>query len=435
MWHESDAAARAARPMAAARATLLAAALCRLGAAQLGEPPKVPAGQRVHMKDAVEVVVSHFSEDLSWTAKYNASGVTFRIYTKADAAPVGFEAERLPNVGRESHTYLHHIVSNYDRLAPWTVFTQAAAPGWGYRRGSANSGHLTDGLTFEDYLIPFRGGENSFFPLSAVTRLPSGRQLSRVGMLVPNCKNVSNAMCPAGGAGGWSDWWGQWHHPHTWSGPKMIAFYYKHILQDFADAEPVTVAFAQGARFAVSQERIRSRPRSYYEALLSQVSYHRDPIEGYFMEAFWYDVFHPRRPQSAVALCEYPALPAKGGAMSLARMYRGVAERMRVEAAEMADSSIALSEDQAPAAASAAEVDADARVRRMADTYSPTVLEGSMGTTNMGDAYMGDAYMGDAYATPPKCLAVSESALLAWEAANQRTVVRCSGSTASGSGS
>ena len=34
--------------------------------------------------------------------------------------------ERLPNVGRESHTYLHHIVANYDHLASVTVFTQGS---------------------------------------------------------------------------------------------------------------------------------------------------------------------------------------------------------------------------------------------------------------------------------------------------------------------
>ena len=28
----------------------------------------------------------------------------------------------LPNVGREQHAYLTHIVRNYDSLADWTVF-------------------------------------------------------------------------------------------------------------------------------------------------------------------------------------------------------------------------------------------------------------------------------------------------------------------------
>jgi hypothetical protein len=30
----------------------------------------------------------------------------------------------LPNVGREAHTYLHHLVERYDDLAEWSLFTQ-----------------------------------------------------------------------------------------------------------------------------------------------------------------------------------------------------------------------------------------------------------------------------------------------------------------------
>ncbi|RYG68271.1 DUF3431 domain-containing protein, partial [bacterium] len=33
-------------------------------------------------------------------------------------------ALQLPNIGREAHTYLHHIVTRYDELAPITVFSQ-----------------------------------------------------------------------------------------------------------------------------------------------------------------------------------------------------------------------------------------------------------------------------------------------------------------------
>jgi hypothetical protein len=55
----------------------------------------------------------------------------------------------LPNVGRESHTILWHIVTNYDRLANLTVFSQGSAPTHGYgRKGAAagdRGGHLLSG--------------------------------------------------------------------------------------------------------------------------------------------------------------------------------------------------------------------------------------------------------------------------------------------------
>ena len=47
--------------------------------------------------------------------------------------------EKLENVGRESHTYLHHIVEHYDELAPWTIFTQASKASFGYRVSPAQT--------------------------------------------------------------------------------------------------------------------------------------------------------------------------------------------------------------------------------------------------------------------------------------------------------
>jgi hypothetical protein len=68
----------------------------------------------------LELVVAHCREDLSWLRKVPAA---FRVtvYSKGgDAVP----AAPLPNVGREAHTYLHHIVDRYESLAARTVFAQ-----------------------------------------------------------------------------------------------------------------------------------------------------------------------------------------------------------------------------------------------------------------------------------------------------------------------
>jgi hypothetical protein len=65
----------------------------------------------------IEVVLARYKEDISWAK--NLSGCKLTIYNK-------FEGQNLlPNVGYEAHTYLHHIVTNYDDLAEITVFSQA----------------------------------------------------------------------------------------------------------------------------------------------------------------------------------------------------------------------------------------------------------------------------------------------------------------------
>merc|ERR1719161_2075157 len=62
------------------------------------------------------------------------------------------------------------------------------------------------------------------------------------------------------------------------------------------------VFFSQGARFAVSRDRIHQRPREEYMDLLAEVSGARDPCVNYMNEWLWYYIMG--RPQAAP--CETP---------------------------------------------------------------------------------------------------------------------------------
>ena len=121
----------------------------------------------------VEAVLSHVDEDLSWISRFASPDVSLRVCSKGGAGLRG-TTEVLPNVGRESHTYLRYIVKHYADLAPMTVFAQGAEPAWGYRSGDRRSGNLTDPIYFEDYLKHFRNGQDFFFAISAATHIPRG---------------------------------------------------------------------------------------------------------------------------------------------------------------------------------------------------------------------------------------------------------------------
>eukprot|EP00928_Gymnodinium_smaydae_P012930 TRINITY_DN14722_c0_g1_i10.p1 TRINITY_DN14722_c0_g1~~TRINITY_DN14722_c0_g1_i10.p1 ORF type:complete len:3728 (+),score=644.46 TRINITY_DN14722_c0_g1_i10:172-11355(+) len=253
----------------------------------------------------VEVVLAHYTQDLSWVNDFSDRNAHFTIYSKGDPAPQ--TTELLPNVGRESHTYLYHIVNHYDTLAPWSVFMQAAAPSFGYRVGDKESGHMTDNVVFDDYLTAYKHGRDSFFALSAVSHFPSYKQATRLGFLIHGYKNVTSDICPLDGENGWTPWWQISDHPHVGHGEYFLEFYRQNIA---AGAVPrlqdLTLAFAQGAIFAVSRERIHRRPKEYYANLLSYVSREKHPVEGYFLEASWYDVFHPEKLQANRPACAYP---------------------------------------------------------------------------------------------------------------------------------
>lgn len=68
----------------------------------------------------IELVVARHEEDLAWLRRV-PRGVKVTVYEKGAGAP---NAVPLPNIGREAHTYLHHLVERYDTLAAWTVFCQ-----------------------------------------------------------------------------------------------------------------------------------------------------------------------------------------------------------------------------------------------------------------------------------------------------------------------
>ncbi len=68
----------------------------------------------------LELVVARHRENLNWLRRVPKK---FRV-TIYDKGGHHDAKHPLPNVGREAHTYLHHIVTRYDDLAELTVFAQ-----------------------------------------------------------------------------------------------------------------------------------------------------------------------------------------------------------------------------------------------------------------------------------------------------------------------
>lgn len=67
-----------------------------------------------------EIVVAYYNENLDWLKKVKEYKIT--IYNKSSLDIDNTIS--LPNIGREMHTYFHHIVENYDTLSDWIFFTQ-----------------------------------------------------------------------------------------------------------------------------------------------------------------------------------------------------------------------------------------------------------------------------------------------------------------------
>ena len=82
----------------------------------------------------MEVVIARCNESLDWAASTLPAGCLLTVYDKGESPPAtpvgggefpsGCDVVKLPNVGREAHTYLHHIVAQYDDLDDHTAFLQ-----------------------------------------------------------------------------------------------------------------------------------------------------------------------------------------------------------------------------------------------------------------------------------------------------------------------
>jgi hypothetical protein len=64
----------------------------------------------------------------------------------------------------------------------------------------------------------------------------------------------------------------------------QIAYVYETLFEKAATDRNIT--FNPGAQFIVSKERIRKRPKAFYQKIVDMLGYHSGPDEGYAIERF-----------------------------------------------------------------------------------------------------------------------------------------------------
>jgi len=194
-----------------------------------------------------QIVVARYNEDLTWL---NPLRHYATVYNKGPALEGTIQ---LPNVGREAHTYLTHIVNNYDTLADVTCFIQ---------------GRIDDHCDGRNPLESIQrwGGEAKHIGRS----MNCARPLDYISGFFPTFKIIH--------------WRGETHD----SGMNLSQFWTKHTSKPFP--ELFSEAY-YGACFAVRRERIIQWPKSVWQSLLDSVSHSRAPEEGHFMERLWAVLF------------------------------------------------------------------------------------------------------------------------------------------------
>jgi hypothetical protein len=217
----------------------------------------------------LDVVVAHYSTDahpepLDWLVQLHKVRPDARIYVyyKGDVPciPDGVHVHeicQLPNVGRESHTYLHHILQHYyatdstdgtDFMAQNTLFTQGAP-----------LEHRPARELYGDFLA---GSPSGLYPPT-----PGA-------WFAPTWKNVGGSIKESLGTDvgiGIGDWWGRVFEKHEPFPGRLLVIW--------------------AAIFNVSRDRILRRPRAFYERAIATVAHDVNPEEGHYFERSWGNVF------------------------------------------------------------------------------------------------------------------------------------------------
>ena len=195
-------------------------------------------------RNRYQVVVAKYDEDISWTKKY----ANVKVYDKSKGD--------LPNIGRESHTYLTYIVDNYHRLPEIVFFTQGYIKDHGY-----------EGLDFINL-----GTEQNYS--KNLTRYYRNHYFY--------CQRL-----------GWND-----DHIYVYNGRFVdskdeLGFrtWFKKYIDDEVDINNGLI-FWQGAIFSVRRECILSRPREYYKRLLEYIPNTNNPEVGHYIERSWFYIFN-----------------------------------------------------------------------------------------------------------------------------------------------
>ena len=226
------------------------------------------------IEKTIDIVIARYNENLSWLDRYKNRG--FReiwIYNKnkeSISCPVlenkntKCAVKNIDNVGMCDHTYLYHIVHNYDTLADVTIFMP----------GSANINYKNDLLEF----TVNKAFETRNTVMNVLTfDIGVGEAMYNFGM---------EKYTPSFTVKGTAE-----QSDEILLVPAHIRPFGKWYEHHFPGEQIKSSSFF--GLMAISREHIHRRPKSFYENLLSQVDKHKNAEAPHYIERSWTAMIQP----------------------------------------------------------------------------------------------------------------------------------------------
>ena len=212
---------------------------------------------------SIGIVVAQYEESVEWCQDSAYAKFDKYIYRKS---------HDLPNVGREAHTYVSHIIKHYDALDNITVFVQGNPfdhlPVGGFDQMISDAQRHPSGLS-QNADFHERGCNNAYFNFT-----------------IRN--HMGNAVQP---------------FVVVRKSPRELVFgeWLKEVCEIQYNTSP---RWYIGACFAAKREAIRSVSLERWRTILESLSYDANPVTGHYMERAWYMLMDLEKAHMTVVRCK-----------------------------------------------------------------------------------------------------------------------------------
>lgn len=215
----------------------------------------------------ISIVVSRYNEKLEWTMLEPFNKYKYIVYNKGPNDD--FEKQNveqiinLPNVGREGHTYLYHISTNYDKLSDIIVFLPGSLS-LEYKLDKAKK--LLENIEQHNAAIFLGEYTTSIYDTFKDFKLEKWQSTSTENKSINNESNLQ--LSPYRPYGKW----------------------YKYLFGNIT-----ANWFTYWGIFSISKHDILQHPKKRYELLTDILSRSSNPESGHYIERSWSVIFHPIR--------------------------------------------------------------------------------------------------------------------------------------------
>ena len=214
----------------------------------------------------IDLIIAYYKEDLDWLNNYKH--INFRyifIYNKGDQQIPNinrpFIEIKLDNIGKCDHTYLYHIITNYNNLADVTIFT----PGSVSLKKRKDKFNIIVNQTITTLNSVFIA-----FIYNNVSKDLYDFNIDYYSCSYDNNNSINdldNNLCLSHIRP-----FGLWYNT-----------YFNNIIINNVN---------YGGMFSVSRQHIKQHNLNYYKNLINQFPNHKNPEIGHYFERAWLAVFY-----------------------------------------------------------------------------------------------------------------------------------------------